>query len=110
MNDKGRTLLSTRLRAAAKIDTNDDLFAQVIGEGVILIESKTAVRNKVHASALGAAHDKESTQFIREARIEDVLAEEKSWALRDEFAKQAAERDPAEVEAAGEAMLRALGL
>lgn len=110
MNEKGRTLLSAGLRSAAKVDTKDELFAQVVGEGIILIETKNAVRNRVRANAISGAHGKDSTKLIRESRIEDVIAQQNSWEIRDRLAEEATKRSPEDVEAAGDAMLRAIGL
>ena len=110
MNEKGRTLLYASLRAAAKVDTKDELFAQVVGEGIILIETKNAVRNRVRENAASGAHGKDSTQLIRESRIEDIVAQQNSWAIRDRLAEEAADRAPEDVEAVGDAMLRAIGL
>ncbi len=110
MNEKGRTLFSARLRAAAKVDTKDELFAQVVGEGIILIETNNAVRNRVRGNAMSGANGMESTKLIRESRIEDVIAQQNSWEIRDRLAEEATKRSPEDVEAAGDAMLRAIGL
>src|SRR5665213_273797 len=109
MNEKGRTLFSAGLRSAANVDTSEELIARVVSEGTILIETKNAVRNRVRSNAVGAPQNHDSTELIRKSRINDVIAQQNSWEIRDRLAEEAVARPKEEVEAVGDAMLRAIG-
>ena len=110
MNEQGRTVIPVGLRSAARVDIADELFARVVGEGVFLVETKGAVRNRVRANAAIGSHGVESGALMAKSRIEDLAAQQKSWELREQAASEAAARPQEESDAVGDAMLRVLGV
>ena len=109
IGDKYRVLLSAALRSAALLDKGDELVASVLGKGVVLLETREAISDRVHANAAGVGVP-DATALIRANRDEDIRASEESWARKVQLAREAESRPEVESEAVGLAMLRAIGL
>lgn len=100
---KGRAVIPVGVRRLAGIGEGAQLYAVVLGEGRVLIETLDAVRQRVwdgagQQDALPAAADD-----VRQARLEDV-------AVSDEAAARRSATGDSESDARGAALLAELGL
>ena len=109
VSEKGRTSFPAALRRAARLDDSEGIIAQVLGEGRVLLETREAIEARVRANASGFSSSL-STEDVRSARSEDVLAQESSWQRKDELAAAAQARSEQDSDAIGAAALQLLGL
>lgn len=106
---KNRALFTADLRSAASLEMGDELVAHVLGKGVVLLETKEVIRDRVRANARGGS-EIDGAALIRAGRIEDIEAAAKSWVRKDQLAAEAESRPQAESDAIGLEMLREIGL
>ncbi len=100
---KGRVVLPSAVRRAARIEEGAELVARFVGEGQVLIETKDAVRARVW----GAAPDPtgvDTTADVRAMRNEDGAL------VAKKMAREAAPSSEQDSDAAGAALLKHLGL
>ena len=100
MNDKGRTVIPAAIRAAAFIGTNDELVARVAGPGIVVLESRDAIRARIRANAGPSGGD--MVARLRADRVAEFEIESRK--------PRKPERSAEESAAIGEAMLAELGL
>ncbi len=101
---KGRVVLPSAVRRAARIEEGTEVVARFLGEGQLLIETKDAVRARVW----GAAPEPtglDTTKDVRALRNEDIARVASSAARQADIA--AGDQD---ADAAGAALLAHLGL
>lgn len=100
MNEKGRTVIPAAIRAAADISTDDELVARVAGPGVVVLESRAAIRARIRANVGQGGVDLVAS--LRADRTADVDLDERRGPRP--------RHDDSESEAIGKAMLAELGL
>jgi AbrB family looped-hinge helix DNA binding protein len=101
---KGRIVLPSAVRRAARIEEGAEVVARLLGEGQLLIETKDAVRARVWGAAPEPA-GLDTTADVRALRSEDIALVAKNAARQAELSSTEQDSD-----AAGAALLAHLGL
>jgi AbrB family looped-hinge helix DNA binding protein len=104
---KGRTVIPAAVRRAAGLNEGDEVVTSAVGEGRVLLETVSAVRNRVWDAAPAGAETADTAADVRAARVEDVELSDAAAARR------AADAQASSVEASqarGQALLAELGL
>jgi bifunctional DNA-binding transcriptional regulator/antitoxin component of YhaV-PrlF toxin-antitoxin module len=100
---KGRTVLPADVRKAAGFAEGTEVIAHAEGRGRVVVETPDAIRDRIWAASPPQTGI-DATQDIRAARDEDSRLSDQAAAHRS------AERNTADSDASGEALLKHLGL
>ncbi|MGH2728092.1 MAG: AbrB/MazE/SpoVT family DNA-binding domain-containing protein [Actinomycetota bacterium] len=83
VGNKGRIVLPAQLRAAISVAEGDELIARAEGRGRLVIETRTAIKERLHRQAAAARAKPGVVERLRSDRRADARLDEAKRAKRD---------------------------